>query len=219
MPDENGTETTRQDAPSANDVLFGDAAEEPAAAVATEAGDLDAKDANGRPNRPNRTYRRRRTDKADAERPILAHRSELKVVVVIKGDRATIGVKGTSSDPHIESFDDPDLSGLAQEIPAVVERARARWEESPKHPAHVKPAPPAKRRNRRQQGSAAQAAPPRKRSRPSPRRRGCSRDGAGNGGGRRTTMRRPPLHGHVWGFFAFPGDVKPRILPALAVYR
>ena len=79
-------------------------------------------------------------------------------MVVIKGDRATIGVKGTASDPHIESFDDPDLSGLAQEVPAVVERARARWEDAPKHPAHVKPTPPAKRRNRGQQGSAAQAA-------------------------------------------------------------
>ena len=95
-------------------------------------------------------------DKADAQAETGAE-TDLKVVVVIKGDRATIGVKGTSSDPHIESFDDPDLSGLAQEIPAVVERARARWEESPKHPAHVKPAPPAKRRNRGKQGSAAQA--------------------------------------------------------------
>ena len=66
-------------------------------------------------------------------------------------------MKGTSSDPYIESFGDADLSRLAQGIPAVIERARARWEESPKHPAHVKPAPPAKRRTRRQQGSAAQA--------------------------------------------------------------
>ncbi len=151
MPDENGTETTRQDAPSANDVLFGDAAEEPAA-DATGDGDAkehDAMDANGEAEQGAQ-------DAADAGDKAGAE-NDLKVVVVIKGERATIGVKGASSDPHIESFDDSDMSGLAQELPAVVERARARWEESPKHPAHVKPAPPAKRRSRRQQGSAAQA--------------------------------------------------------------
>ena len=57
-------------------------------------------------------------------------------------------------DPHIESFDDHDLSGLAQEAPAVVERARARWEDEPKHPAHVRPVSPARRRSQSGQGSA-----------------------------------------------------------------
>ena len=71
---------------------------------------------------------------------------DLKVVVSIKGGRATIGVQKPSSDPHIESFDDHDLTGLAQEALAVVERAKARWEDEPKHPAHVRPAPPARRR-------------------------------------------------------------------------
>ena len=154
MPDENGTETTRSDAPSANDVLFGDAAEEPAVAATedAESKEQDAKDANGKAAQDAADA----GDKPDAEAETDAA-EELKVVVVIKRDRASIGVKGTSTDPHIESFDDPDLSGLAQELPEVVERARARWEDAPKHPAHVKPAPQAKRRNRRQQGSAAQA--------------------------------------------------------------
>ena len=66
---------------------------------------------------------------------------DLKVVVSIKGSRATIGVQQPSSDPHIESFDDPDLSGLVREVLAVVERARARWEDSPKHPAYERPTP------------------------------------------------------------------------------
>ena len=79
---------------------------------------------------------------------------ELKVVVSIKGGRATIGVQKPSADPHIESFDDPDLSGLTHEVLAVTERARARWEEAPKHPAHQRPAPPARRRSRRRQGPA-----------------------------------------------------------------
>ena len=79
---------------------------------------------------------------------------DLKVVVSIKGGRATIGVQRTSSDPHIESFDDLDESGLTREVSAVIERARARWEDAPKYPAHERPAPPARRRNRRGQGEA-----------------------------------------------------------------
>ena len=79
---------------------------------------------------------------------------DLKVVVSIKGGRATIGVQQPSSDPHIETFDDPDLSGLTQEVPAVIERARAKWEDEPKHPAHERPAPPARRQTRRSQGTA-----------------------------------------------------------------
>ena len=115
MPDENGTETLRTDAPD-------DAADAP----------VEAEDPG---------------DEAGAV-------EELKVVVSIRGGRATIGVQQPSSDPHIESFDDHDLSGLAQEIPAVVERARAGWEETPKHPAYERPAPPARSRSRRQRGSA-----------------------------------------------------------------
>ena len=75
------------------------------------------------------------------------------MVVSIKGGRATIGVQRPASDPHIETFDDGDLAGLTQEVSAVIERARARWEEAPKHPAHARPAPPARRQPRRGQGS------------------------------------------------------------------
>ena len=156
MPDENGTETTRSDALSANDALFGDAAGEtaPAASEDEDAKEHDARDSNGEAEQ-DPPEKEAGEDKADAGET--SAETDLKVVVSIKGGRATIGVKGTSSDPHIESFEDLDETGLAQEIPAVVERARARWEDAPKHPAHVKPAPPAKRRSRRQQGSAAQA--------------------------------------------------------------
>ena len=145
MPDENGTEATRSDAPSADESLFGDAANDTAAAVdqgedskgeteqdgqgSGDAGEQAAEDA---------------TESAE----------DLKVVVSIKGGRATIGVQRTSSDPHIESFDDLDESGLTREVSAVIERARARWEDAPKYPAHERPAPPARRRNRRGQGEA-----------------------------------------------------------------
>lgn len=74
---------------------------------------------------------------------------DLKVVLSIREGRATIGVQRPSSDPHIEFFDDSDLAGLAQEVPAVVERAAASWEQRPKYPTYVRPAPAAKRRNQR----------------------------------------------------------------------
>ena len=140
MPDDNGTETTRSDAPSVDESLFGEAAEDAAAAVAEEqdADEETAQDPQGA---------------ADGEEQADAP-EDLKVVVSIKGGRATIGVQQPASDPHIESFDDADLAGLTQEVPAVIERARAKWEDEPKYPAHERPAPPARRQPRRSQGAA-----------------------------------------------------------------
>ena len=145
MPDEVGTEATRSDAPSADDSLFGDAADDSEAAVADEqdANEETAQEAQGSDD----------ASEQDAGDDTGAS-EDLKVVVSIKGGRATIGVQQPSSDPHIESFDDADLSGLTQEVPAVIERARAKWEDEPKYPAHERPAPPARRQPRRSQAAA-----------------------------------------------------------------
>ena len=124
MVDEKGTEATRSDAPSADDSLFGDKTDDAAPAAAVEEGDSN--------------------DAAAGEQD--APPEDLKIVVSIKAGMATIGVQQPSSDPHIEMFNDGDLTGLTQETLAVVERARARWEDNPKHPAHVRPDPPAGRR-------------------------------------------------------------------------
>ena len=140
MPDDNGTETTRSDAPGVDESLFGEATEDTEAAVA------DEQDANEETKQDPQG-----ADDAEAQ---YGAPEALKVVVSIKGGRATIGVQQPSSDPHIESFDDLDASGLAREVPAVIERARAKWEDEPKHPAHERPAPPARRRSRRPQGAA-----------------------------------------------------------------
>ena len=156
MPDEVGTEATRLDAPSADESLFGDPGEDRAGPVVQEEDSNDAvpdelDDGSGETAQDEQ-------DSGDADEQAAGEETDssedLKVVVSIKDGRATIGVQQPSSDPHIESFDDADLSGLTQEVPAVVERARARWEEAPKHPAHQRPAPPARRRNRREQGAA-----------------------------------------------------------------
>ncbi len=145
MPDENGTEATRSDVPSADENLFGDAADDTEAAVVEEEGSNGETEQDGQGS--DDAGEQAAGDSTEAS-------EDLKVVVSIKGGRATIGVQQPSFDPHIETFDDVDLAGLTQETLAVVVRARLRWEEAPKHPAHERPAPPTRRRNRRGQGSA-----------------------------------------------------------------
>ena len=143
MPDETGTVTIRSDVPSVDESLFGNAADD---ATATAAATVEEKDSN----KETEQYPQGSDDAEEqAGQP-----EDLKVVVSIKGGKATIGVQRPSSDPHIESFDDHDLSWLTQEFPAVIERARGKWEEAPKHPAFERPAPPARRQTRRGQESA-----------------------------------------------------------------
>ena len=145
MPDENGTEATRSDAPSVDESLFGEAADDAAASAdEQDTNEETAQEPEGIDDGEGQAVG---DDTGSSE--------DLKVVVSIKDGRATIGVQQPSSDPYIESFEDYyNLSGLAQETLAVVERARAKWEEEPKYPAHERPALPAKRRNRREQGAA-----------------------------------------------------------------
>jgi len=167
MTGETGTEIHPLDVVNVEEFFFGGATEETAddapAEVADElpAGDAteDASDVEtaGAPDGDTETAEQSDAANAAGEQPAPAETEtteELKVVLSIRGNRATIGVQRPSADPHIESFDDPDLFGLADEFPAVVARARARWEEEPMHPAYAKPAPPARQRNRRQQGTA-----------------------------------------------------------------
>ena len=143
MPDEVGTEATRSEAPSADDSLFGEAPEDKAAATAES-------------EAPNEEGSQDGQDSEDVENQD-ASTEELKVVLSIRGGRAIIGVQRPSADPHIETFDDGDITVLAHKVPAVTERASARWEETPKHPAYERPAPPARRRNQRQQRTAQEA--------------------------------------------------------------
>lgn len=150
MPDDVGTETARSDAPSADDGLFGDApddttAADPVAEDATQDAPQDGQDAGDEAAQDDKD-----SDDSGEE---TASSEDLKVVVSIKGGRAVIGVQRPSADPHIETFDDSDLLGLAQKVLAVTERAKAGWEDQPKHPAYARPVP-VSRRNRRGQGAA-----------------------------------------------------------------
>ena len=162
MTDESGTEIHPSDVVSAEEFLFGHATDDAPADVGGELPSGDAAD-----DAPVDVDEEQDADGETAEEPDVADgggvqpaqgetetTEELKVVVSIRGDRATIGVQQPSADPHIESFDDLDPAGLAQEVPAVIERAKARWEDEPRYPAHERPAPPARRRTRREQGPA-----------------------------------------------------------------
>ena len=157
MTDETGTETTPSDVVNVEEFLFGaaaddapgDVAEEPPAGDATD--DVEALETDGEPDGAETDEEPGAAD--DAGEPA-ASPDDLKVVLSIRGGRATIGVQRPSADPHIESFDDPDLFGLADQFPAVVARARARWEDEPRHPAYEKPAPPPRRQRQRQQAAA-----------------------------------------------------------------
>ena len=98
MPDEIGAETPRSDSLNAYESLFGDTADDAAAAVDEEE-DSKCETAQD-PQAP------------DDPEEHSGQPEDLKVVVSITGGRATIGVQRPSSDPHIETFDDQDLSGL-----------------------------------------------------------------------------------------------------------
>ena len=164
MIDANETEEHAPDVVSAEEFLFGGVTEETAddapaevdgevpAGGATD--DADDVETSREPDCDTQTGEEPDAAADAGEQPTPGETEtsqELKVVLTIRGSRATIGVRCPSADPHIESFNNPDLFGLADEFPAVVARAKARWEEEPRHPAHVKPAPPARRQRRREQ--------------------------------------------------------------------
>ena len=124
------------------------AGEPPAGDAADETGDMETAE-----ELDFDTETVRETEAADEAGELAAPPEELKIVVSVKGRLAVIGVQCPSADPHIESFDDPDLFRLADEFPAVVARAKAQWEEEPRHPAYVKPAPPPRQWRQRQQAT------------------------------------------------------------------
>ena len=181
MTGETGTEDHSQDVVNVEEFLFGaapadapadddpgdeapgDVDVEPPAGHATD--DVEDPEIAGETDAGTGTETTEEPDTADADdavgdEPAPAETDasdDLKVVLSIRGGRAVIGVQRPSADPHIEAFDDADLFGLAGQFPAVVARARTRWEEEPMNPAYDRPAPLARQRqrNRRQQ-----AAPP-----------------------------------------------------------
>ena len=128
MPNENETEATRSDALSAAESLFGDTTADQTVAVAEEE---DSK------NETEQDSQGSEVGEGQTAEDEVSPPEDLKVVMSIKDGRATVGVQRPSSDPYIEPVDATELSGVTQEVLAVVERARAKWEDAPKYPAVV----------------------------------------------------------------------------------
>ena len=157
MPNEKDTLASRRDALDAYESLFGDAepgaddagAEEQDARTETvqveQGSEVAGEGAGAKENGASE-------DKAADDKT--GSPEDLKVVVSIKDGRATVGVQRPSSDPYIESFDDPDIRGAVGEVTAVLDRAAAKWEEAPKYPAHARPEQQARRRPRRERAPA-----------------------------------------------------------------
>ena len=78
---------------------------------------------------------------------------DLKVVLSLREGLATIGVQQPNADVFFENFPGLGILDLTDEIPAVIARARAHWDESPKNPAFQRPAAP--RKSQRKKGQTA----------------------------------------------------------------
>ena len=158
MPDEKETGVSLEDTENVEESLFGDAV--PGTTVASGGKEEAAADAIGQErwgsdaaDKPTDEDEsgpaKNETDQARQGTAVAQEQAggdengpseDLKVVVSVRGGIATIGVQRPSSDPHVESVADRDLVGLVQEVPAVLERARARWEDAPRYPAFERPA-------------------------------------------------------------------------------
>ena len=123
VTDEIVTEIDSSDARSAEEFLFGHGEEEVGHEVA-DAGIADEEDSQDEAGVEAEQDNQGSDSAGEQAEPA----DGLKVVVSIRGDRATIGVQRPSADPHIEAFDGLDLHALAQQVSAVAERARAKWE-------------------------------------------------------------------------------------------
>ena len=60
-------------------------------------------------------------------------REELKVNIIIKGDRIFLGVQATDCDPKMTTLQG-NLQAALERIPAFVEEANRQWDASPRNP-------------------------------------------------------------------------------------
>jgi hypothetical protein len=78
------------------------------------------------------------------EQPAQPEVLDLKVVIHLYGDRASIGVHRSNTDPWIRMVDDMDLEGALEQVPQVLADATVHWAEHLRFPEYQRPpAPPA----------------------------------------------------------------------------
>ena len=74
----------------------------------------------------------------DASKPEKA--SELKVVIILKANRAMLGVQSPDCDPVYKTMEG-DLATVLQVIPTLVAEARLKWTAAPRYPKADLPKP------------------------------------------------------------------------------
>ena len=67
-------------------------------------------------------------------------RDELKVVISLKGDKASVGIQAPECDPTFFSLEG-DLRAALKAVPKFVEEAKTRWETSKLNPKCETPLP------------------------------------------------------------------------------
>ena len=67
-------------------------------------------------------------------------REELKVSIIIKGDRIFLGVQATDCDPKMTTLQGNLQTALVQ-IPSFIEEANREWDASPHNPRSTVPEP------------------------------------------------------------------------------
>ena len=67
-------------------------------------------------------------------------REELKVNIIIKGDRVFLGVQATDCDPKMATMQG-NLQTALERIPSFVEEANRQWDAAPRNPKSTIPEP------------------------------------------------------------------------------
>ncbi|MBA7642820.1 hypothetical protein ES703_50529 [subsurface metagenome] len=65
---------------------------------------------------------------------------ELKVVIVLKGDRSLVGIQSPDCDPIFTTIEG-GLTAVRAQLPALIKSANAQWDANPKNPKADLPEP------------------------------------------------------------------------------
>lgn len=79
-------------------------------------------------------------EKAEASEPRPAS-NELKVVIILKDNRAMVGVQSPDCDPVFITLEG-DMAAALSQVPALIESANAKWDANPRNPKADLPEPP-----------------------------------------------------------------------------
>jgi len=67
---------------------------------------------------------------------------ETKIVIILKGENATVGIQRNDCDPALFGTIHGGLPAVLAMVPLMLEKATARWQTNPRYPKAEIPAPP-----------------------------------------------------------------------------